>query len=99
MIKNSAEAIEHNKGIIEISEKETINNIVIAIKDNGCGMDNEELQKCGETFFTTKKHGTGLGVGLSKEIIRLHNGTLEYSSKKNKGTKVTITLQKLKDKF
>jgi len=97
MIKNSIEAINHKEGLIEIKEKETIDSVIITIKDNGCGMDSEELQKCGETFFTTKLHGTGLGVGLSKEIIRLHNGTIEYCSKKYKGTKVTITLQKLKN--
>ena len=62
-------------------------------------MDKESLDRCGETFWTTKTHGTGLGVGLSKEIIRLHNGTIIYESKKDKGTKVTITLQKIKDKI
>lgn len=96
VIKNSIEAINDNNGIIEINEKELINNIIITIKDNGCGMDKETLEKCGETFFTTKPHGTGLGVGLSKEIIKLHNGKIEYESKKNIGTKVTITLQKAK---
>ncbi len=96
VIKNSAEAINHEKGIIEIREKETLNNIIITINDNGCGMDKETLEKCGETFFTTKSHGTGLGVGLSKEIIKLHSGKIEYDSKKDIGTKVTITLQKVK---
>ena len=97
VIKNSVEAINHDDGLIEIKEKEILNNIIITIKDNGCGMDKESLDRCGETFFTTKPHGTGLGVGLSKEIIKLHNGIMEYDSKKDKGTKVTITLQKMKD--
>lgn len=96
VIKNSVEAIDHNDGIIEIGEKELLNNVIITVKDNGCGMDKESLSHCGETFFTTKPHGTGLGVGLSKEIVNLHNGKMEYESKENKGTKVTITLQKMK---
>lgn len=96
VIKNSVEAIDHNDGIIEIGEKELLNNVIITVKDNGCGMDKESLNHCGETFFTTKPHGTGLGVGLSKEIVNLHNGKMEYESKENKGTKVTITLQKMK---
>lgn len=99
IIKNSVEAINHKNGLIEITERESANNIKIMIKDNGGGMDNEELRKCGDIFYTTKQHGTGLGVGLSKEIIKLHNGKLEYDSKKSKWTKVTITLQKLKNKF
>ena len=43
-------------------------------------------------FYTTKKDGSGLGVALSNEIIKAHNGTLEYKSKLNKGTNVTIKL-------
>ena len=43
-------------------------------------------------FFTTKTKGSGLGVSLSKEIIELHHGKLEYFSKKGEGTEVRLTL-------
>jgi len=43
-------------------------------------------------FFTTKKNGTGLGVSLSNEIIKAHKGIMNYDSKINYGTKVTIKL-------
>lgn len=95
-IKNSAEAINNEKGLIEITTKKDKNNVLIIIKDNGIGMDKETLQKCGELFYTTKQHGTGLGVGLSKEIIKLHNGKMTYKSKVNSGTELTICLQKIK---
>ncbi len=99
VIKNSIEAIESKKGIIEIEEKEFLNNIIITIKDNGCGMSKETLQRINETFFTTKEKGTGLGVTLSTEIIKLHNGKIEYESKEYKGTKTIITLHKSNTKF
>ena len=43
-------------------------------------------------FYTTKQNGTGLGVALSNEIIKSHNGELLFTSEPNKGTKVTIRL-------
>ena len=58
----------------------------------GNGISEEDLKRIKEPFYTTKKNGTGLGVSLSQEIIEAHNGTLDYFSKKNKGTKVIITL-------
>ena len=91
IIKNSIESIE-NSGIIEINTYKKNKNFYIEIKDNGIGMDKETLERLKEMFFTTKKNGTGLGVALSNEIIKAHNGSLKYQSKVNEGTKVTIKL-------
>ena len=91
MIKNSIEAIE-NDGYIKIYTKENNDKIEIYIEDNGIGMDEEELKRIKEAFFTTKKNGTGLGVYLSNEIIKEHDGTIKYFSKKDEGTKVVVTL-------
>ena len=55
-------------------------------------MDDYTLNKVKEMFFTTKKQGTGLGVSLSNEIIKAHNGTLKYISREGKGTKVIVKL-------
>ncbi len=94
IIKNSIEAIDHNNGIIDISLKNKKNKVFIIISDNGCGMESSVLEKVKDAFYTTKKSGTGLGVSLSNEIILAHNGSLEYFSLLNKGTKVIITLRK-----
>ena len=93
ILKNSVEAIPKNKkGKIEVKEIIKNNNIIITVKDNGKGMSSELLNKIKEPFYTTKPKGTGLGVSLSEEIIKAHNGTLNYESEENKYTKVTITL-------
>jgi two-component system sporulation sensor kinase A len=55
-------------------------------------MDEETLKNIKEMFYTTKQNGTGLGVALSNEIIKSHNGELLFTSELNKGTKVTIRL-------
>lgn len=93
MIKNSYEAIEKD-GKIEISVKNNKNNVTIIIKDNGKGMTEEELSKISELFYTSKEKGCGIGVSLSTEIIKLHNGTINYYSIKNKGTTVSIKIPK-----
>ena len=64
----------------------------IEISDNGCGMDKDTLARIKEMFFTTKVRGSGLWVSLSNEIIKAHQGSIDYSSKVNIGTKVVVKL-------
>lgn len=90
VLKNAIEAIEQD-GVLEISTKVHQNQITIYIKDNGVGIPEENLEKMKEPFFTTKEHGTGLGVGLSIEIVKKHDGTMQYHSQVGKGTTVEMT--------
>ncbi len=93
MIKNSIEAIDKNKkSYIKIYSEQKEKEIKIIIEDNGIGISKENMDKISEPFFTTKQNGTGLGVLLSKEIISAHDGTIEYESEENIGTKVIISL-------
>ena len=56
------------------------------------GMDEDTLGKIKNMFFTTKDNGTGLGVSLSNEIIKAHDGSLNYFSKLGYGTKVIVKI-------
>ena len=91
MVKNSMEAIEGD-GKIEIATCSLKGKYNISITDNGMGMSKETLERVREMFFTTKLKGSGLGVSLSNEIIKAHQGSLEYTSKEGKGTKVVVKL-------
>ncbi|MDD4718415.1 MAG: HAMP domain-containing sensor histidine kinase [Bacilli bacterium] len=93
IVKNGIEAIG-SKVDGKLSVKtETLNKIIkITIKDNGIGFTKEQLERLGEPFLTTKPNGTGLGIILSKEIIKGHNGEIKYFSKPNIGTRVEITI-------
>ena len=93
VLKNSIEAIE-NKGKVEISSNIYKKYIDIIIEDDGIGMSEDTLKQLKTMFFTTKLNGSGLGVCLSNEIIKAHNGELIYTSKEGVGTKVTIRLPK-----
>jgi nitrogen fixation/metabolism regulation signal transduction histidine kinase len=59
---------------------------VIAIRDTGSGIDPEALEKIFIPFFTTKKTGSGIGLSLSRQIMRQHQGTLTVKSTVGKGT-------------
>lgn len=91
LLKNALEATEEN-GRIEIYSNIYKKHLEIIIKDNGIGMSKETLEKIKEMFYTTKQNGTGLGVALSNEIIKSHNGELIFESETNKGTTATIRL-------
>jgi len=91
VIKNSIESID-NGGIIDIKLEVIDRRVKIIIRDDGCGMDKEELGNIKEMFYTTKRCGTGLGVALSNEIVLAHNGEINYDSVKNEGTTCTICL-------
>ena len=91
IMKNSVEAISRD-GIININLKKNKKNIIIEIKDNGCGISKEDIDKIGALFYSSKQKGCGLGVALSKEIVSLHSGELLYESSKGKYTKAIIKL-------
>lgn len=94
LIKNSVEA---GATLIEVKIQVRKEKLVITVIDTGCGISKEELAHLGELFYTTKAVGTGVGVHLSEEIIRLHHGHMKYRSKVGKGTQVTVTLPRMKD--
>lgn len=93
VIKNALEAKKEQEKIkVEISVKKISRFVKIFIKDNGIGMSKSTLEKIDEIFYTTKGNGNGLGVTLSKEIVTLHNGEMNYKSVLGKGTTVIIKL-------
>jgi len=74
--------------------------LAVAFADTGIGMDEEEVTKALSTFgqvdsgLDRKHEGTGLGLPLTKGLMRLHGGTLEIESEKGHGTLITVTFPK-----
>jgi signal transduction histidine kinase len=64
----------------------------IIFKDNGKGICPKNLEKIFTPFFTTKTHGSGLGLAHSLAIIKAHDGILDVASQEGQGTKITIKL-------
>ena len=69
--------------------------ITIYINDNGPGIDDAALKKIWNPFFTTKEKGTGLGLGIVKNIIESHQGEIDLFNGTQGGTTVEITLPTL----
>ncbi len=90
---NALDAIK-GEGKIEVKTYLEINFVCIDIRDNGCGMETEIINKIFNPFFTTKDvgKGTGLGLSVSYGIIKKLNGHITVKSKLNEGTVFTIKL-------
>lgn len=94
VIRNAVEAVAEN-GAITVSLRyadETRQSVAVEIRDNGSGIDAEDMPHIFNPFFTRKNYGTGLGLSLVKKIIDIHQGIIDISSTKNEGTTVMIVL-------
>ena len=65
--------------------------MIIELTDNGCGIKPDILDKIFMPFFTSKKEGSGIGLSLSRQIIRLHKGTITVKSNLDEGTTIKLT--------
>jgi signal transduction histidine kinase len=80
---------------IDVEVKTNAGDLLIIISDNGEGMTDEVKEHLYENFFTTKPigHGTGLGMGITREIIEeKHHGKITFESKQGEGTSFTFTI-------
>ena len=68
---------------------------LVEVSDNGNGIPSHLLPKIFLPFFTTKAHGTGLGLSLVQKIVLAHNGRIEAQSTQSKGTRMIMTLPQL----
>ena len=93
LLKNAMQALEGQKnGVISLSVKQLRTTTSIEMKDNGPGIPQDILEDIFVPFFTTKETGTGIGLSLSRQIIRMHGGELQVSSCPYFETLFTITL-------
>lgn len=93
LILNAMDAVKEMDNP-EVSILATVNNnnrIVIDIKDNGNGIKPDIMDKIFMPFFTSKKHGSGIGLSLSRQIMHLHKGSITVKSKPGEGTVFTLT--------
>ena len=68
--------------------------VILTVKDNGNGIPQNIVDKIFQPFFTTKPtgEGTGLGLGLSYDIIKAHGGEIKVETKEGEGTEFIIQL-------
>jgi signal transduction histidine kinase len=66
--------------------------MILTVRDNGKGISNDDKQKLGKPFFTSKADGTGLGLSICLKLIEEHCGRIEFESTLGQGTTVSILL-------
>lgn len=99
LLINAGHAIKE-KGTIEINSQYLNGQITLSIKDDGCGIPEDKIDKLFDPFYTTKPlgKGTGLGLAISYGIIQDHKGIIDIESKEGVGSTFTITLPVIKEK-
>jgi signal transduction histidine kinase len=92
--ERSKEGLTGYKPRVEVSTRQVENGIIISVKDNGNGIPEHIKDKIFQPFFTTKPtgQGTGLGLSLSYDIVKVHGGTIAVNSLRDQGTEFIITL-------
>jgi two-component system, NtrC family, sensor kinase len=85
------------KGLVIVSTKQSNNAVEIKVTDNGNGIPPSQLDKIFQPFFTTKPtgQGTGLGLSLSYDIVKAHNGELKVDTSPEDGTSFIINLPRV----
>lgn len=96
LLVNACQALDDKSQKIELKTyfRESTQQLVLKVIDQGCGIPPENLSSLSDPFFTTKREtgGTGLGLSVSSGIVREHGGTLTFNSKIGEGTTVTLSL-------
>lgn len=84
-------------GVISVGLESNEKNIIISIKDTGCGIAEEDLPNVLKKFYkvNTNKPGSGIGLAICDEIVKLHNGSIEVGSEFGIGTRVSIYLENI----
>ena len=76
--------------LVEVSSSDHL--VTVHIDDEGQGIPPENLKKIWDPFFTTKETGTGLGLGIVKNIVESHGGSIQVVNRPVRGARVTIEL-------
>jgi len=91
LILNAIDATE-KEGRIHLTVQQERDTVLVQVHDEGCGITPEQASKLFRPYFTTKKHGTGLGLFVTRRLVRDHGGEIDFVSKPGEGTTFTVRL-------
>ncbi len=86
-------------GLLTVTIDRDEEDAVIKFIDTGSGIDEADLERIFEPFYTTKDRGTGLGLAITRQIIEQHHGSIQMTSRLKQGTTVTIRLPLIREEF
>jgi signal transduction histidine kinase len=93
LMLNGIEAMREMGGELTIASEMTADaQLLISVSDSGVGLPADHAERIFDAFFTTKPHGTGMGLSISRRIIESHGGRLWASPKPGRGACFQFTL-------
>ena len=92
LIMNAVEAMEEGKGILTIVTGRDKGKCIVRIQDNGSGIDEEQMSRIFEPYFTSKAKGSGLGLTNTQNIVLNHKGIIYAESEPGKGSTFVVEL-------
>ena len=95
LLKNAYQAVQEiDQKRIKVRTSKQNDAVLFSVSDSGVGISDGNLNRVFDPFFTTRKFGKGVGLGLSVAygMVKEHSGDIAIESEENKGTKVTVTL-------
>jgi signal transduction histidine kinase len=90
LARNGMEAMDP-KGVLTLETRVNEDRVELMIKDTGGGISTSQIENLFVPFFTTKNHGTGLGLSLCLSIAERHNGKIAVESQEGVGTVFTVS--------
>ena len=93
ILMNAVDACVMGEGMVTVYHRASADGALwVSVADNGCGMDEDELARCLDPFFSTKDvgEGTGLGLAVAHNIVSNHGGKVEIESRRGQGSTVTL---------
>jgi signal transduction histidine kinase len=88
---NAQQAMDNGGELIVRTYKKD-DKAVIDISDTGCGIAADRLGHLFDTYYSSRRHGSGLGLATTKKIVELHKGSISVTSQVGKGTSFLIEL-------
>lgn len=93
LIINGLQAMpEGGELTVSSAPDQTEQQVVVTVRDNGCGIEDKDKDRLFSPFFSTKAHGTGLGLAVSYGIVRDHGGEIRFESRVGEGATFTVLL-------
>ena len=91
LVLNAIEAIERD-GYVTVRLSTRDNEALIEVSDNGCGITREHRRRIFDAYYTTKRHGTGLGLASVQRTAAAYHGRITFNSRIGRGSKFVLAL-------
>ncbi|MFO0841175.1 MAG: ATP-binding protein [Gemmataceae bacterium] len=91
LILNAIDAVDRD-GKVELTVTRVPGGVEVTVSDNGCGVAPEQASRLFQPYFTTKKHGTGLGLFVTQRLVTDHGGSVTFEPRSGGGTTFRVRL-------